>query len=231
MNNNLLQLKIQQRLNKLASNDYDNIECWQIVEAFNKGQLEWCRRQLHGGNQYHEGDESSTIRIDDLQVLLKQIPLKGSVKDTYYETTPLPSDFFKFKKVSTKAITDCCPERTLLVYEAEEHNSDDLLNDTNTTPSFEWAETFCTRMGNKIRIYTGNKFQVTKPKLTYYRLPVYIKIAGCIDEQGITTADVPCEFKDDITELLIDECVSILAGDVGDQYTEQRSGQRTEKNN
>ena len=31
-------LKVQERLNKLASNDYDNIQNWQIVEAFNKGQ-------------------------------------------------------------------------------------------------------------------------------------------------------------------------------------------------
>ncbi len=45
MNNATIQLKIQQRLNKLASNDFDNIECWQIVEAFNKGQVSWCRRQ------------------------------------------------------------------------------------------------------------------------------------------------------------------------------------------
>ncbi len=50
MTNAALQLKIKQRLNKLASNDYDNIECWQIVEAFNKAQVEWVRRQLHGNN-------------------------------------------------------------------------------------------------------------------------------------------------------------------------------------
>ena len=50
MNNNTIQIKIKERLNKLDSLDYDNIECWQIVEAFNKTQIEWCRRQLHGGN-------------------------------------------------------------------------------------------------------------------------------------------------------------------------------------
>ena len=60
-----------QRLNKLASNDYDNIECWQIIEAFNKAQIEWCRRQLHGNNMYKEGDEMHLRRrIDDLQLLL-----------------------------------------------------------------------------------------------------------------------------------------------------------------
>ena len=50
MNNTIIQLKIKQRLNKLDSQDYDNLECWQIVDAFNKGQVNWCRRNLHGLN-------------------------------------------------------------------------------------------------------------------------------------------------------------------------------------
>ena len=70
MQNSVLTIKIKQRLNKLDSQDYDNIECWQVVEAFNKAQVEWTRRQLHGINIVKEGDEQSTRRIDDLQVLL-----------------------------------------------------------------------------------------------------------------------------------------------------------------
>jgi len=73
VNNATIQLKIQQRLNKLASNDYDNIECWQIVEAFNKGQVSWCRRQLHGLNVKQTGDEQSKRRIDDLQIILTDV--------------------------------------------------------------------------------------------------------------------------------------------------------------
>ena len=73
MNNDILQLKIKQRLNKLASNDYDNLEAWQIIEAFNKAQLEWVRRQLHASNVFREGDEGSKRRIDDLQNLVIRI--------------------------------------------------------------------------------------------------------------------------------------------------------------
>lgn len=93
MNNSILQLKVKQRLNKLDSNDYDNLEAWQIIEAFNKAQIEWVRRQLHGGNQYREGDEGSKRRIDDLQLLLTQIPLAGTQLTMYYETTDLPADY------------------------------------------------------------------------------------------------------------------------------------------
>ena len=75
MNNTTLQLKIKQRLNKLASQDYDNLECWQIIEAFNKGQLQWVRRQIMGINQLREAAEQSTIKIGDLQKLLTEIDL------------------------------------------------------------------------------------------------------------------------------------------------------------
>ena len=50
MLNSTITIKMKQRINKLDSQDYDNIECWQVVEAFNKAQVEWSRRQLHGIN-------------------------------------------------------------------------------------------------------------------------------------------------------------------------------------
>ena len=70
MNNNLLRIKIYGRLNKLSSFDYDNIECWQIVEAFNKAQLEWVRRQIQASPNNPDFDESSKMQIDDVQNIL-----------------------------------------------------------------------------------------------------------------------------------------------------------------
>jgi hypothetical protein len=86
MNNNLLQIKIRQRLNKLSSFDYDNIECWMIQEAFNKAQLEWVRRRLHGLNAHRESSEQTVTVVDDLQILLSEINLKGIESPKYFET-------------------------------------------------------------------------------------------------------------------------------------------------
>ena len=88
MNNQLLQIKIKERLNKLDSDDYENITCWQIQEAFNKAQREWVRRQIDGINQKREGRESSSQSIADLQNLLNavaknfNIPGLKATKDT-----------------------------------------------------------------------------------------------------------------------------------------------------
>ena len=135
MNNSILQLKVKQRLNKLDSNDYDNLEAWQIIEAFNKAQIEWVRRQLHGANQYREGDEGSKRRIDDLQLLLLQVPLAGTQTTLYYESTDLPADYLEYKRVSTFAKTDCCQPESMTVYLAEEANVDELLDDEFRKPS------------------------------------------------------------------------------------------------
>jgi hypothetical protein len=233
MNNQILQLKIKQRLNKLSSNDYDNIESWQIIEAFNKAQLQWVRRQLHAGNARKEGDEGSKRRIDDLQILLVDQVLTGTQNAKYFESTSLPSDYLEFKRVSTLAKSECCPADSMTVYLAEEANVDSLLNDNFRNPSFEWGETFCTLFNDTIRIYTDNKFTVINPTLTYYRKPVYIQITGTIDPYtGLTsTTDVSCEFRDDITELIIDECVGILAGDIESMNQLQIAKQSVENNN
>jgi hypothetical protein len=233
MNNNLLQIKIKQRLNKLASMDYDNIECWQIAEAFNKAQLEWVRRQLHGSNLFKEGDEQSKRRVDDLQILLSTQDLKGVYEKMFFESTILPANYLEFKRVSTQAKSDCCPKRSITVYQAEEADADLLITDRFSKPSFEWAETFCTLFGNKVRIYTNGEFEVVEPKLIYYRKPISVKFNGCTDPETNTlvTADVPCEFKDDIVELLIDEAASILAGDIESINQYQREQQNPERNN
>jgi len=232
MLNSTLVIKVKQRINKLDSQDYDNIECWQVVESFNKAQVEWARRQLHGMNQFKEGDESSTRRKDDLQVLLNTNPLALNNKQYYYNGE-LPSDYLQWKRVDTYAKKGCCDKRRMLVYLAEEGNLNLLLRDKAKKPSFEWAETFATLIGNNVNIYTNEEFDLESAEIIYYRQPVKIQILGCVDPYtGLASAvEVPCEFKDDIIELIIDEAVSILAGDIesGNQFS--RGSQQAERNN
>jgi len=145
MNNQTLQIKLKQRLNKLASNDYDNIECWQIVEAFNKAQVEWVRRQLHGNNLYREGDEMSKRRIDDLQILLEETTLPGSQQDNYFESSSIPANYMEYKRVTAYATSECCPDpRSMTVYLSEEANVNLIMRDPLKRPDYEWGETFCT---------------------------------------------------------------------------------------
>jgi hypothetical protein len=232
MLNSTITIKMKQRLNKLDSQDYDNIECWQVVESFNKAQVEWARRQLHGINPVREGDEQSTRRKDDLQALLVTSTLSLQDKDYYYRTT-IPGDYLQWKRVDVFANKDCCDKRRMTVYLAEEGNLNQLLRDKAKQPNFEWAETFATLKGNGVNIYTNNDFDISQADLVYYRQPIKIQIQGCIDPYtGVaSTTEIQCEFKDDIIELIIDEAVSILAGDIesGNQFS--RGTETAERNN
>jgi hypothetical protein len=234
MLNSTILIKVKQRLNKLASNDYDNIQDWQVIEAFNKGQVDWCRRNLHGLNIVKEGDEQSTRRIDDLQHLLITVNLSINDHKTYYESVDIPTDYLQWKRISSQAKSECCPDpKPIVVYLAEQGNLDELLRDKNKNPSFEWGETFATFKGNKIQIYTNNKFEIVNPTLTYYKQPIGIQIAGVQDPYtGITpTIDVESNFKEDMIELLVDECAKIIAGDIESQLQMQRQQQAVENNN
>jgi len=235
MQNGTILLKIQQRLNKLASNDYDNIESWQIVEAFNKGTVAWCRRQLHGMNQKQEGDEQSKRRIDDLQIILTDTPLTLAKKDVYFTTTTgLPDNYFEWKRVSGDAFDDCCEKsRRMVITLAEEANVDELLRDHMKQPSFKWGETFCTLKNGELLVFTNGEFEIPNVSLVYYRQPRRIEIANVVDPYTnlISATDIESEFKDDIIELMIDEAAKILAGDIESFNQVQTATQQVESNN
>ena len=240
MNNTQLVIKVRQRLNKLASNDFDNIECWQIVEAFNKAQLEWCRRQLRGANQHKDGDERSTKRVDDLQILLREQQLLGPQEIGNQATQyNLPiNDYMEYKRTNIFVDKECCEHdpqfgRRMQVYLAEAGNVDLLLRDTLRQPSYAWNETFCTMQNNTMRIYHNGDFTIQLALLQYYRYPVNVQIENCTDPitGGVSGNDVECEFKEDVAELIVDDAVSILAGDVADINNYMRGSQQAEKNN
>jgi hypothetical protein len=216
MTNELIQIKFRQRLNKLSSQDYDNLQCWGIVEAFNNAQLKFVRRQIIGINTKQVGDEGTKNLIDDIQVLLKRVDLNPSVTNArYVETVVLPADYLYLKKVEVTASKGSCTNRIMTSYLVEEADVNNVEADHNSEPSFEWGETFYTIAGNKLRIYK-NDFTITKINLTYYRRPLDIKIQGCVDPSTgqVSAQNVLCEFKDDVTEVIIDEAISITAADI-----------------
>lgn len=234
MNNTLIELKIDQRLNKLGSSDFDNLERWQKIEAFNKGQVSWCRRQLHGMNTMQEGDEQSKRRIDDLQLLLVDQTLNLTKRNLHFQSEPLPDNYFEWKRISGTAGGECCnTPRKMVIYLAEEANVDELLRDKHKQPNLTWGETFCTLKGNTVKIFTNDEFSIDTAILTYYRQPTRIEIAGVVNPfiQAVSAVDVECEFKDDIVELFVDEAAKILAGDIESLNQQQTATNQVETNN
>lgn len=237
MNNATILIKVKNRLNKLASNDYTNLDSWIIVEAFNKGQLQWCRRNLHATNLKQEGTDQSTPRLDDFQTLLTPTQKFTFVKNDIYDSTTAtmwPKDYMRFERVSLTVVKECCPKpKRMTVYLGEESNVDVLLNDPNKSPDYAWGHTFAILFGDRIDIYHNDKFDIAEAKLIYYRQPRRIQITGVVDlpTNTVPSIDIECEFSDDLIELLVDEAADILAGDIGSWDQKQRLSESVEKNN
>lgn len=231
MDSKLIQLKIKLRLNKLDSEDYDNIECWIKREAVNKAQLEWVRRQIHGINESKEGDEESSIRVDDLQKLLQSKDLSINNKGVYFESENIPKDYGWFKSVRVEGSKDGCIDVISDLHHIEEANVNTWLNDWSKQPSFDFRQTFYTLSNNKIKVYTNNDFRVEKLILIYYRLPKEFDIDGCDWYDDRISSDIGLEFKDDVCELIIDEASYILAGDLEHTSAYQTTYKRKEENN
>jgi len=227
----LVRIKIKERLQKLDSADYDNLECWQIREAYNKAQVEWIRRQIHSKNDTHEGDEVTDQRVNDLQQLLKQTKIDVNDYKLYFSTKSLPSDFMQLKRITPFISKGKCKNKMIKSTLREESNVDEYLQDWSMQPSFEFEETFHTMIDNGVRIYTNKEFSVDYIKLTYYRFPREIDFTGCVHIDGSAGIQIDPEFRDDIVELIIDDAVAILAGDIESPNALQIAKQRSEFNN
>jgi hypothetical protein len=208
---------IQNRLNKLSTNAGDNIEKFQFVEAFNACQLIWAEDRF-------KMDEVNTVRIDELQILLKTvdlIPIKVENKN-YYEIA-LPTDYFHYKRSVSN--TPCQITNWL----KKEGDINQLLNDEFWKPSIEWGETICTIVGKKLRIYVDN-FSISNLELLYYRYPTQINMKTAYpDANNDPTVDIDPEFQvSSLIEILNYTCL-LLSGDTADQLNIQLFTQKNQQ--
>ncbi len=210
--------KMDLRLNKAASGDYDNLWSYQKEEAFSKAINSWVRRQKRGKNITQEGDEESRDRVDDLQVLLKTESLATRNKGIFNATEKLPSDYLYFKRVTPYVTKGVCDGVTIKSHLREEANVDDLMN----LPSFDFEETFHTIINNRIHIYHNKDFQIGKADLTYYRKP---------KSYSFKKLDSVVEFKDDVADMLVDEACKIMASDIESPNQKGNADERVEKDN
>jgi hypothetical protein len=210
--------KIDLRLNKGASGDYDNIWSYQKQEAFNKAVLGWVRRQKRGKNITQEGDEETDSRVDDLQVLLKVETVSSRDRGLFNETEKLPADYLYYKRITPYVSKNDCTGVIIKSTLREEANVDELI----TLPSFDFEETFHTIINNKIHVYHNKDFTIDKLQLTYYRKPKmydFKKLSSVV------------EFKDDVCELIIDAACSILASDIESFNQKSVADQREQTDN
>lgn len=198
------------RLNSSSSNSGDNIQKYHFVEAFNTAQSQWVEDRI-------KLSESSIIRIDEVQQLLKTVKLKPLSKTDLYTEFKLPKDYLHYKRSTSEP----CQLWHILVKEGDVNL---LLQDDNWKPSLEWGETLCTLIDNKLRVYRDN-FSVNSVDFVYYRTPILVNLStGHTDVNGNPTSNIDPEFQNSSLIEILNLSCRILAGDSGDQVRYQPIG-------
>ena len=195
---------LQDRVNKLSSEESQSISKRQFVFTFNKAQLHWFEERV-------KVNEVNQIRQEELQRFVTDVcvtPTLDTKHDAYWIN--MPDNYFRYKRVFGKC--GSC-DQTVYAYPRSEGNVNRLLQDSNYKPSLEWEETFFTIRDNKIYYYVDN-FKCTEITLVYYRCPRPIDMEG-ISFEGYGTNIHPEIDKVDLQEV-IDLTAKIITGDIQD---------------
>lgn len=222
-------LKLKQRINKKDTSDYDGIPVYELIEAFNKAQLNVIHRLYQQNNPFKSGFEATRKRVDDLKILIPEQPVELSVslKDGFYITESFPDNYFHYISSTSKASTPTCSSKKLRNFQVEESNINTLLDNEAISPSFEWGETLVTLVSNKMKVYINKNepFTINKVYLNYMMKPISIDYVGYQKKDGSDSTTIDSNLPDEIIEMCIDEAARIISGDIQNEFGVQMAQQ------
>lgn len=223
-----LSYKLDQRLNKLSTNEHQQIPVEDKVLSLNEAQIKLIKNKVGGNNLYKIGLDGFKKRYQDLQFLVEnpedhKLSLELSDKYLNRWTTNISgvSPRFMFYLDSYMiASKGNCKNRILysngdLVKHADITT---LLLNNNYKPSFEYQEVLVDIASDELHYYTDGTFSPKNIYLTYLRYPTEIDLEGYVKFDGEESTTVNCELEDYLEDELLDLATENLA-----MYTENNS--------
>ena len=221
--------KIDQKLNKLSTNEHQQIQLEDKILALNEAQIKLIKQKVDGLSTVSGmGLDSFKKRYEDLQSLIityNSQPLNLSIKNAelnqWFANIHLLSPKYMFY-IDSYVLADKgrCKDRKIWINRdlAKHGDLQFILNNTHYKPSFEYQETFNFLSSDEISIFTDGTFTPTKIYISYMRYPQYINKQGYIMLDGEPSYDQDCELELYLEDELLDLTVQNLA-----MYTENQS--------
>lgn len=221
--------KIDQRLNKLSTNDHQQIPLEDKILALNEAQLKLIKQKVDGISIVSKmGLDSFKKRYEDLQNLILdyekgelELVLSDSKLNQYSAKLDKlkPQYLFYIDSYVLANKGECKNHKISINKDLAKHADISLLlNNEHYKPSFEYQETFNTISSNNINIFSDGTFVPKKIFLSYMRYPAYIDKEGYVKFDGTESENVNCELVDYLEDELLDLTVQNLA-----MYTENAS--------
>ena len=221
--------KIDQRLNKLSTNEHQQIQLEDKILALNEAQIKLVKQKVDGQSTNSGlGFDAFKKRYEDLQSLVVNynnqpldLTIKNAELNQWVANLHLLSPKYMFY-VDSYILADKgrCKDRKIWINrELAKHGDLSLiLNNDHYKPSFEYQETFNFLSSDEISVFTDGTFTPTKVYISYMRYPVYIDKTGYIKFDGTPSVDQDCELETYLEDELLDLTVQNLA-----MYTENQS--------
>jgi hypothetical protein len=225
--------KIDQRLNKLSTNDHQQIQLEDKILALNEAQIKLIKQKVDGFSTVSGlGLDSFKKRYEDLQSLIvgyNENPLPLTIKNPqlnqwYTGLRNLNPAYMFYIDSYILADKGRCKDRQIWINKDLSKHGDTslLLNNVHYKPSFEYQETFNFISSDEMSVFTDGTFTPTQLYLAYMRYPVYIDKSGYIKFDGTPSTDVDCELETYLEDELLDLTVQNLA-----MYTENQSAMQS----
>jgi len=212
--------KIDQRLNKLSSNEHQQIPVEDKILALNEAQIKLIKQKFTGVSTVPGiGLDGFRKRYEDLESLIedyKGLELKkGNKKLNQFkgDINSLSPDYMFYIDSFVLADKGKCKNRKIWINKDLVKHGDIqfLLNSTHYKPSFEYQETFNTISSDEVNIYTDGTFKPTKLYISYLRYPKYIDKEGYINLKGESSKNQDCELESYLEDELVDMAVQNIA--------------------
>ena len=218
--------KIDQRLNKLSTNEHQQIQLEDKILALNEAQIKLIKQKVDGFSVPSRlGMDSFKKRYEDLQNLIidytnQPLPLTESnpaINQWDSDITVLEPKYLFYVDSYVLANKGKCKDRILWINEDLSKHGDlsILLNNDHYKPSFEYQETLNAVSSDVMSVYTDGTFTPTTVNIMYLRYPVYINKEGYIQFDGTPSVNADSELNDYLEDELLDLTVQNLA-----MYTE-----------
>jgi hypothetical protein len=218
--------KIDQRLNKLSTNEHQQIQLEDKILALNEAQIKLIKQKVDGFSVPSRlGMDSFKKRYEDLQNLIVEYnnqPLvltesNPAINQWDADTTVLEPKYLFYVDSYIVADKGKCKDRILWINEDLSKHGDLslLLNNDHYKPSFEYQETLNAVSSDSMSVYTDGTFTPKTVNIMYLRYPVYINKEGYIQFDGTPSVNADSELNDYLEDELLDLTVQNLA-----MYTE-----------
>lgn len=225
--------KIDQRLNKLSTNEHQQIQLEDKILALNEAQIKLIKNKVSGisvtGGM---GMDAFKKRYEDLEKLVipyKQGALVLKETDSFLnqwsaKLEDLTEKYMFYVDSYILADKGICKDRVIWINQdlAKHGDIQFLLNNTHYKPSFEYQDTFNTLTSDKINIFTDGTFTPKKVYVSFLRYPKVIDKVGYITFEGVASINSDCELEAYLEDELLDLAVLNLA-----EYTENQGAMQT----